>query len=81
MPPRQAELFEAIAGDLLADLGYERAHPEPPATARLRAAANRAALGARAATWRGAVGLARRSPAWRLRQAYNRRRFQPGTTP
>ena len=73
MAPRQAELFEAIAGDLLTDLGYDRAHPEPSAITRLRAGANRAALGARAGTWHAATGLARRSPAWRLRQSYSRR--------
>ena len=27
MSPRDVELFEAIAGDVLAELGYERAHP------------------------------------------------------
>jgi Sulfotransferase family len=81
MPARQAELFEAIAGDLLEELGYERAHPAPSPTARTRAALNRAALSARRASWNGTVGLARKSPAWRVRQAYNRRRFRPGTTP
>ncbi len=81
MSPRQAELFEAIAGDLLTHLGYDRAHPEPSAITRLRAGANRAALGARAGTWHAATSLARKSPAWRLRQAYNRRRFKPATTP
>jgi Sulfotransferase family len=81
LPPRQAELFEAIAGDLLSDLGYERAHPAPSPTARARAAATRAAMSARTGSWNAATVLARRSPAWRLRQAYNRRRFKPGTTP
>jgi hypothetical protein len=81
MPPRQAELFEAIAGDLLAELGYERAHPTPSATARAHAIATRAAMSARTGSWNTATGLARRSPVWRLRQAYNRRRFKPGTTP
>jgi Sulfotransferase family len=81
LPPRQAEFFEAIAGDLLAELGYERAHPSPSAAARARAAGTRAAMSARTGSWNAATGLARRSPAWRLRQAYNRRRFRPGTTP
>jgi Sulfotransferase family len=81
MDPGKAELFEAVAGDLLAELGYERAHPSPSTTARARALANRAALAARSGTWNAALGLARRSPVWRLRQAYNRRRFKPGETP
>ena len=81
MSPAQAELFEAVAGDLLADLGYERAHPRPSAVARARASVNRAALAGRAATWNAALGVARKSPVWRLRQAYNRRRFEEGTTP
>jgi Sulfotransferase family len=81
MPPRESEEFEAIAGDLLADLGYERAHPHLSARARAWASANRIAMTARTTTWNAANGLARRSPAWRLRQAYNRRRFKPGETP
>jgi Sulfotransferase family len=81
MSPRQVELFETIAGDLLTDLGYERAFPEPSAAARARAATCHIGLGARATSWKAAVVVARKSPAWRLRQAYNRRRFKPGTTP
>jgi hypothetical protein len=34
MSPRQVEIFEAIAGDVLSELGYERAFPEPSGTAR-----------------------------------------------
>ena len=73
MEPRESELFEAIAGDLLAELGYARAFPAPPGRARARAAAERAAFRARLSSWRGAVALARRSPAWRVRQVYIRR--------
>jgi hypothetical protein len=37
MPPRQLLAFEAVAGDLLSDLGYERARPEIGAADRARA--------------------------------------------
>jgi hypothetical protein len=73
MEPRDAELFEAIAGDLLAELGYPRAYPAPSRAARARAVLERAAFRARLGSWRTAVGLVRRSPAWRLRQVYIRR--------
>ena len=73
MEPRESELFEAIAGELLAELGYARAFPAPSSRARARAAAERAAFRARLSSWRGAVALARRSPAWRVRQVYIRR--------
>jgi hypothetical protein len=68
--PRDTELFEAIAGDLLSELGYDRAHPRPGR--RARAAAERAAYSARAAVWGTVLPLVRRSPAWRLRQVYIR---------
>lgn len=35
MPPGQVEIFEAVAGDVLSLLGYERRFPEPSAKARL----------------------------------------------
>jgi hypothetical protein len=65
--------FEAIAGDLLDALGYERAQPHQRRRERLRGAADRAAYAARVASFNGAVGLARRSPVWRARQVYIRR--------
>jgi hypothetical protein len=71
MRSEDAELFEAIAGDLLTELGYERAHPAPGRAAR--AAAERAAYTARLGVWRAALPLVRKSPAWRLRQVYIRR--------
>jgi hypothetical protein len=37
MPPEQMEMFEALAGDLLTQLGYERRYPEPSAPARVKA--------------------------------------------
>ena len=80
MRPRDVELFEAIAGDVLAEHGYERAFPRPRPAARARAAAERAALRARIATWDVSVAAVRRSPMWRLRQVYVRR-TAPGTGP
>ena len=71
MAPADVELFEAVAGDLLADLGYERVHPRPGR--RARAAAERIAYGARLGAWRAALPLVRKSPLWRLRQVYIRR--------
>ena len=38
MPARQVEVFEAIAGDILSELGYERRFPSPRPRARLAAA-------------------------------------------
>ena len=70
MKPADVELFEAIAGDLLSELGYERAFPHP--RHRARAAAERAAYGVRLAAWRVTLPLVRKSPLWRLRQAYIR---------
>jgi hypothetical protein len=70
MNAEDSELFEALAGDLLAELGYERSHPRPGR--RARAAAERAAYAARLAAWRVALPLVRKSPLWRLRQAYIR---------
>ena len=77
MRPADTEVFEAIAGDLLAALGYERAFPRPSAIARTKAATVAAAYRARLYSWRGSVALARRSPAWRLRQVYIRRSADP----
>ena len=81
MEARDVECFEAIAGELLADLGYERAYPQPSRSARRRAAIHRAAFAARLAAWNGALGLVRRSPIWRLRQVYVRRTFEEGSSP
>ena len=44
MPPAQVEVFEAIAGDVLEQAGYERAYPQPSLRARLGALAGRAGL-------------------------------------
>jgi hypothetical protein len=69
--PDDAALFEAIAGDLLAELGYERAHPRPGR--RGRALAERAAYSTRLTLWSKALPLVRKSPLWRARQVYIRR--------
>jgi hypothetical protein len=46
MPVDQAERFEAVAGELLEELGYERAHPRPRAELQHRAAEFRDRVGA-----------------------------------
>jgi hypothetical protein len=81
MAPRQVEAFEAIAGDLLSEFGYERAHPRPSTPARARATFNRWMLAARIATWDASLTVVRKSPVWRLRQAYIRRTFDGAKAP
>ena len=71
MRPADVELFEAIAGDLLTELGYERAHPRPGRRARVLA--ERAAYATRLVVWSKALPLVRKSPLWRARQVYIRR--------
>jgi len=61
------ELFEAVAGDVLADLGYDIVHAPPSRLARLRARLERATLAARIATFDLAVAAVRKSPVWRIR--------------
>ena len=55
MSPGDVEIFEAISGDLLTELGYERAFPEITAAARLRAG-SRIASEATKRGWRMARG-------------------------
>jgi hypothetical protein len=57
-----ARAFEAVAGDLLADLGYE-VLGEPEARSRGRLAWYRARL----AAWDAAAAAVQRSPLWRRR--------------
>ena len=73
MSAADAQVFEAIAGDTLSELGYERAYPHPTGRARAYGAAVDASYRARLASWKGGLAVIRRSPAWRLRQAYIRR--------
>jgi hypothetical protein len=64
-----ARAFEAVAGDLLADLGYEvLGAPRPPARVPL------VWYRARLAAWHAAAAAVQRSPLWRRRHA-------PLTTP
>lgn len=58
--------FEAVAGDLLAELGYEMV-TEPSAAARARGRAALAGYAARTAAWRAAGRAVRRSPLWKRR--------------
>jgi hypothetical protein len=76
LSPGQVERFEAIAGHLLAELGYERAFPRPSLRVRGRAVAEQAAFAARKATWEAALAVVRRTLVWRARQIYIRRTAQ-----
>lgn len=73
MPRNDVRRFEAIAGDLLEDLGYDRAEGSPGLPDRWRARATRTALAVRVASWWAALAVVRRSPVWRARQVYIRR--------
>ncbi len=44
MPPDQVEVFEAVAGPVLSELGYERRFPSPGPAARLKSKLSRAGL-------------------------------------
>lgn len=46
MPPSDLRAFEAVAGELLEELGYQRRHQSTPATRRVQAAVRVAALDA-----------------------------------
>ncbi len=69
----QVERFEAVAGQLLSELGYDRAYPSPAVRARVRALLGRRWFWARQRSWRVALWLVRRTPIWRSRQMYMRR--------
>ena len=62
MSPRDVGTFEAVAGDLLSDLGYETSSG-PDVRGRLRRTSYRAQM----AGWRAATFAYRRSPFWRRR--------------
>jgi hypothetical protein len=62
MSPEDVGAFEQVAGDLLAELGYEM-HENPDARGRLR----RASYRVRTAAWRVASFGVRRSPLWSRR--------------
>jgi hypothetical protein len=63
LPERHRVEFEAIAGDLLAEIGYEVSGRPGGAKARLR----RAAYAARSGAWRASAAAVQRSPLWRRR--------------
>ncbi|MGH2749847.1 MAG: hypothetical protein ACRDK3_03085, partial [Actinomycetota bacterium] len=46
MPPSYLRAFEAVAGELLGELGYERRHPSTPTAWRARAIVRVGALNA-----------------------------------
>jgi hypothetical protein len=79
MSERDQRHFEAIAGELLEALGYERRYPTPGFGARIRARFERAALAVRIASFDAALTVARKGPIWRLRQVYMRRTHVEGT--
>jgi Sulfotransferase family len=64
MPPEDAAAFEAVAGDLLADLGYD---VSPTWRRSLSAGPRRASYRVRAAAWLAASRALRRSPVWKRR--------------
>jgi hypothetical protein len=66
MAAHEVAAFEAVAGDLLRELGYETVS-SPSRGARLRARAELAGYAAQTAAWRAAGRAVRRSPLWRRR--------------
>jgi hypothetical protein len=62
MPPADVAAFESVAGDLLADLGYEAA-----GRASLSGRLRRLSYAGRVEAWRGASYAIRRSPLWTRR--------------
>jgi hypothetical protein len=73
LEPEEVEQFEAVAGDVLAASGYERAFPRPSQRALARGVIVRAAFAARLRCWHAAIAAVRKSPVWRIRQVYIRR--------
>ncbi len=66
LAPEDVAAFEAVAGELLATLGYDTV-TAPSTAARLRARAELTSYLARTAAWRTAGRGVRRSPLWRRR--------------
>jgi hypothetical protein len=73
MPEPQLARFEAVAGDMLSELGYQRGVRPPAMPARAWARLCRMAIDARIASWHAALRVVRRSAVWRVRQVYIRR--------
>jgi hypothetical protein len=66
MAPGDVHGFEVIAGDLLAELGYELVSG-PPRRRTARARAARGWYGTRLAAWNATASVFQRSPLWRRR--------------
>jgi hypothetical protein len=66
MAPADVAAFEAVAGDTLADCGYDAADPAPPAAA---ARARLALYEARTTAWNAAGTAVARSPLWAHRHS------------
>ena len=70
MPDQQVRAFEAVAGDLLSELGYERRFPRVPVAERAAATARTSLIGLRTAGSRMKRAIVRRTlrrppvPAW-----------------
>jgi hypothetical protein len=64
LPADDQAAFEAVAGDLLAELGYE---PGPREGGAVRGRLNRASYAARTWAWRTSAAAVQRSPLWRRR--------------
>jgi hypothetical protein len=64
MPAQDVAGFEAVAGDLLSELGYE---VRSAGTGRARPALSRTWYDARLAAWNASISLVQRSPLWRRR--------------
>jgi predicted protein tyrosine phosphatase len=63
MPPDDVAAFEAVAGDVLLELGYDVTSPR----STVRAAATRLSYDARLAAWNATAATVQRSPLWRRR--------------
>jgi Sulfotransferase family len=70
MSAAQLRRFEAIAGGLLSELGYQRACAAPSARTRWLAALDRGSCRLRLGIGRRFAWLARRTPLWRLRHRF-----------
>lgn len=66
MSHADALAFEAVAGDVLADLGYELLDRSSAGPTR-RASLHLASYRARMTAWERAAALVQRSPVWRRR--------------
>jgi hypothetical protein len=67
LPERDRAEFEAIAGDLLAELGYEVGGEGRGTRVAARARLRRASYALRSGAWRASAATVQRSPLWRRR--------------